>query len=620
MNKYPLWKYLLIFFVLVVGFFYAAPNLFNPDPAVQISGESSANPVQAPTLQAATEALKNAGIQYFGEEIADKGKSALIRLRDRDQQLHAQAIIQRAVGDGFIVALNLAPTTPEWMTVLGAHPMKLGLDLSGGVHFLLEVDTPAAVKKRLEISVSGIKRKLREEQVRGFVEHKDGTIIGRFKDQTLADKAIAAVRVEYPELQQVSAPVEDGVQVTWTMTPAKIKDIEDYAVSQNLTTLRNRVNELGVAEPLVQRQGRNRIVVELPGIQDTAEAKRILGKTASLEFRLEARGDADATAREQHEFRDPRGPRRSAWLEREVVITGERVTDAKSGFDSMSGQPEVNIVLDSEGGSAMTRATRSNINRQLGVLFIERKLRTRYEVDANGKEVAVQTPYDEKKIISLATIRDTLGTRFRITGLDNPAEASELALLLRAGALAAPMDFVEERTVGPSLGAANIEKGITAVWVGFVLVLLFMTYYYRAFGLAAMLALAINIVLLIACMSLLSATLTMPGIAGIALTVGMSVDANVLVFARIREELRNGMSPQAAISAGFDRAFITITDSNLTTLLVAAILYGVGTGPVRGFAVTLALGIITSMFTALTVTRAFINLSVGGRRVTKLWI
>ena len=621
MNKYPLWKYLLILFVLVVGFFYAAPNLYNPDAAVQISGESSANLVQQPTLDVATAALKAAGIEYFGEEVADQGKSGLIRLRDREQQLRAQAIIQRAVGDGFIVALNLAPTTPDWMAALRAQPMKLGLDLSGGVHFLLEVDTPAAVKKRLEVAVSGLRRKLREEQVRGFVEQRDSSIVGKFKDQALADKAIAAARTEYPELQHVVAEAEGGVQVSWTMAPAKIKEIEDYAVGQNLTTLRNRVNELGVAEPLVQRQGRNRIVVELPGIQDTAEAKRILGKTASLEFRLEAKPDADATAREQYEFRDARGGRGAmAWLERDVVITGERVTDAKQSFDQQSGQPEVNIVLDSEGGSLMNQATRHNIHRKLGVLFIERKVRTHYQVDASGKEVAVHSPYDEKKIISLATIQDALGNRFRITGLDNVDEARELALLLRAGALAAPMDFVEERTVGPSLGAANIEQGITAVWVGFLLVMLFMSYYYRAFGMAAILALAINIVLLIACMSLLSATLTMPGIAGIALTVGMSVDANVLVFARIREELKNGMSPQAAISAGFERAFVTITDSNLTALLVAAILYGVGTGPVRGFAVTLALGIITSMFTAVTVTRAIINLSVGGRRVTKLWI
>jgi len=621
MNKYPLWKYLLIAFVLAIGFFYAAPNLFAPDPAVQISGESSATVIDASALAVATKALQDANIQYFGEAVADKGKSGLIRLRDREQQLVAQAAIQRAVGDGFVVALNLAPTTPRWMAVLGGQPMKLGLDLSGGVHFLLEVDTPAAVGKRLELAEIGIKRKLREAHVRGFVEQqKDGRIVGKFKDDELANQAITAAHSEYPELQQTKDNTVDGVVVTWVMSPAKIKEIEDYAVGQNLTTLRNRVNELGVAEPLVQRQGRNRIVVELPGIQDTAEAKRILGKTANLEFRLEAKPDAETTSREQFDFREARFGPKSAWLERDIVITGERVTDAKAGFDSQSSQPEVNIVLDNEGGGLMTQATRHNVNRRLGVLFIERKLRTHYEKDASGKDVPVHVPYDEKKIISLATIRDALGNRFRITGLDTPGEASELALLLRAGALAAPMDFVEERTVGPSLGAANIHQGVTAVWVGFILVTLFMLYYYRAFGLAAVVALAINIILLIACMSLLSATLTMPGIAGIALTVGMSVDANVLVFARIREELRNGMSPQAAISAGFERAFVTITDSNLTALLVAIILYAVGTGPVRGFAVTLALGIITSMFTAITVTRAIINLSVGGRRVTKLWI
>lgn len=621
MNKYPLWKYLLILFVLAIGTFYAAPNLFSPDPAVQISGESSATVIGQPTLDSATRALDNAGIPYFGAEVDPKGKNALIRLRNHDQQLQAQAVIQRSVGDGFVVALNLAQTTPEWMAKVGGQPMKLGLDLSGGVHFLLEVDTPAAVKKRLEFATTGIKRKLREAHVRGFVEQKqNGSIVGKFKDRALADQAIGAARSEYPELQQTSTEDAEGVTVTWSMSPAKVKEIEDYAVGQNLTTLRNRVNELGVAEPLVQRQGRNRIVVELPGIQDTAEAKRILGKTANLEFRLEAKGDTDSTSKEQFDFREGRFGPQNAWLERDVVITGERVTDARSGFDAQSSQPEVNITLDNEGGSLMAQATRHNVNRRLGVLFIERKVRTHYVKDESGKEVPVHVPYDEKKIISLATIRDTLGNRFRITGLDTPGEASELALLLRAGALAAPMDFVEERTVGPSLGAANIQQGVTAFWVGFGLVALFMLYYYRAFGLAAIVALAINIVLLIACMSLLSATLTMPGIAGIALTVGMSVDANVLVFARIREELHNGMSPQAAIHAGFDRAFITIVDSNLTALLVGVILYAVGTGPVRGFAVTLMLGIITSMFTAITVTRAFINLSVGGRRLTKLWI
>ncbi len=621
MNKYPLWKYLLILFVLTIGFFYAAPNLFSPDAAVQISGESSATLIEQPTLTLATTALKAAGIDYFGEEIAAKGKSGLIRLRDREQQLRAQAIIQQAVGDGFVVALNLAQTTPEWMEKLAAHPMKLGLDLSGGVHFLLEVDTPAAVKKRLEIATAGIKRKLRETRVRGFVEQTTvGTIIGKFKDQPLADQAIEAARSEYPELQPVVAASADGVLVTWSMAPAQIKEIEDYAVGQNLTTLRNRVNELGVAEPLVQRQGRNRIVVELPGIQDTAEAKRILGKTANLEFRLEAKPDADSSAKEQYEFRDARGGAAAAWLERDIVITGERVTDAKAGFDSLDTRPEVNIVLDNEGGSLMTQATRHNIHRRLGVLFIERKMRTHYVKDESGKDVPVRTPYDEQKIISLATIQDALGNRFRITGLDNPGEAAELALLLRAGALAAPMDFVEERTVGPSLGAENIAQGITAVYFGIAFVALVLVVLYKMFGVYAVIALCVNVVLLVACMSLLSATLTMPGIAGIVLTMAMAVDANVLINCRIKEELRAGLSPQAAIHTGYDRATATILDANLTGIIISVILYAIGTGPVRGFAVTSILGLIISQFTAIMVTRAIVNLLYGNRRLTKLWI
>lgn len=620
MNKYPLWKYLLILLVLVVGAFYAAPNLFSPDPAVQISGESSSTAINQQTLDTATKALQDGGVDFLAASVDPSGKNALIRLRSRDQQLRAQSLMQRALGDAYVVALNLAPTTPHWMATLGGKPMKLGLDLSGGVHFLLQVDTPEAVQKRLEFATTGIKHKLREARIRGFVNLSKQQIVGKFKSQELADQAVKTVKEDNPDLVAVTAVSGEDVVVTWTMSPAKVKDVEDYAVSQNLTTLRNRVNELGVAEPLVQRQGRNRIVVELPGIQDTAEAKRILGKTANLEFRLEAKPDADPSTKQQFDFRDARFGPKSAWLERDIVITGERVTDAKAGFDPQNSQPEVNIVLDSEGGSLMAQATRNNINRRLGVLFIERKFHTHYDTGPDGKQVVVREPYDDKKIISLATIRDTLGNRFRITGLDSSGEAAELALLLRAGALAAPMDFVEERTVGPSLGAENIAKGVIAFWVGYALVVAFMLFYYRAFGLAAVVALAINVVLLIACMSILSATLTMPGIAGIALTVGMAVDANVLIFARIREELRNGMSPQASIHAGFDRAFVTIMDANLTTLIVAVILYAVGTGPVRGFAVSLSLGIITSMFTAITVTRAIINLSCGNRKLTKLWI
>ncbi len=620
LNKYPLWKNLLILFVVTVGFFYAAPNLYPPDPAVQISGESSATVIDESLLSRAERALADADIVTIGSELAERGRSGLIRLQQRDDQLRARKVVQRALGDGYIVALNLAPTTPSWLTDWGAAPMKLGLDLSGGVHFLLEVDTESAVQKRIEFYHTAIKKTLRSERIRGFVTlEADGRIRGKFASDELRDKASAAIRKEHPELQRSTEDAGDDFLLYAVLDETKRREIETYAVDQNLTTLRNRVNELGVAEPLVQRQGRNRIVVELPGIQDTAEAKRILGKTANLEFRLEARYDAPLGDREQFAFRDPRGGEPSAWLEREVIITGERVANAQASFDE-NGRPQVNITLDNEGGTLMHRVTRHNINHRLGVLFIERKARTSYQRDAEGNEVVVKQPYDEKKIISLATIRDALGVQFRITGLDNPTEASELALLLRAGALAAPIDFVEERTVGPSLGAENIALGVKSVQIGLALVAVFMVVYYRLFGVAAVMALGVNLVLLLACMSILSATLTLPGIAGIVLTVGMAVDANVLIFARIREELKNRMSPQQAINSGFERAFVTIMDANITTLLVAVILYAVGTGPVRGFAVTLSLGILTSMFTAIMGTRAIVNLVYGGRKIDKLAI
>ena len=501
--------------------------------------------------------------------------------------------------------------------------MKLGLDLSGGVHFLLEVDTKSAVAKRMEFNTTGIKRKLREERIRGFVTlQDDGSILGQFKTAELRDQASALVRKEYSGLERLSREAEGEFLLELRMTEAAVKEIEDYAVSQNLTTLRNRVNELGVAEPLVQRQGRNRIVVELPGVQDTAEAKRILGKTANLEFRLEASPTAASSQKEEFEFRNPERGLPSAFLERDIIITGESVANAQAGFDSQTSQPQVNITLDSDGGTLMHRLTRNNIGRRMGVLFIERKTRTvGFEINEAGRRIPVKEAYSEKKIISLATIQDALGVQFRITGLDNPAEASELALLLRAGALAAPMDFVEERTVGPSLGAENIRLGVISVQIGLALVAAFMVIWYRLFGAVAVLAVGFNLVLLVALMSMLSATLTLPGIAGIVLTVGMAVDANVLIFSRIREELAAGQSPQQAINAGYDRAFVTIIDANITTLLVAVILYAVGTGPVRGFAVTLSLGIITSMFTAIMGTRSIINLVYGGRRkVTKLAI
>lgn len=622
LNKYPLWKNLLLLAVLGFGLLYAMPNLYPPDPAVQISGQSSGMKIDQPTIERASRALDAAGIEHFGELASSDGKSGLIRLYASDGQLRAQRIIQRALGDGYIVALNQASTTPDWLSNLGAQAMKLGLDLSGGVHFLLEVDTDAAIDNRLDQYTTGIKKALREAGIRGYVSLADnGEIQGKFRSEELRDKALSVIRKEYTDLTAQRAEQSDpeSFDLVALLSDTKRKEIEDYAVGQNLTTLRNRVNELGVSEPLVQRQGRNRIVVELPGIQDTAEAKRILGKTANLEFRLEARYDAPASDREQFEFRNPGLGEPSAWLERDVVITGERVANAQSSFDE-NGMPQVNITLDSEGGTLMHRMTRHNINRRLGVLFIERKSRTRYEVNEAGEEQIIKIPYDEKKIISLATIRDALGVQFRITGLNAPGEANELALLLRAGALAAPIDFVEERTVGPSLGAENIAKGVISVQIGLGLVALFMVVYYRVFGVVAVAALAFNIVLLVAAMSILGATLTLPGIAGIVLTVGMAVDANVLIFSRIREEVRNGMAPQHAIDAGYGRAYVTIMDANITTLLVALILYAVGTGPVKGFAVTLSIGILTSMFTAIMGTRAIINLIYGGRRVKKLAI
>ncbi len=622
LNQYPIWKYLLIFFIVSFGFLYAAPNIYAPDPAVQISGESSATELDDRALSIASKALTEAGISFFGDEVRADGSSMLIRLTSQDDQLPAQQVIQRALGDGYIVALNLATTTPQWLADLGAESMKLGLDLRGGVHFLLEVDTDVAQEKQLEFYSKTIKRVLREEKIRGFIRQlDDGRIRGKFTTEELRDQASSKIRSEFSgELLHLSEDQEDGFYLYLSLSEAKASEIISYAVSQNLTTLRNRVNELGVAEPLVQQQGRNRIVVELPGIQDTAEAKRILGKTANLEFRLEAKHDAPRSSKEEFEFRSPDRFAGSAFLERDVVITGERVASAAAGFDPQTSQPEVNIRLDSEGGTMMHRVTRHNIKRRLGVLFIERKSRTRYEINEAGEEVVIKVPYDEKKIISLATIQSALGVQFRITGLDNPAEAAELALLLRAGALAAPIDFVEERTVGPSLGAENIQLGVASVQIGLALVAVFMVVYYRLFGVIAVVGLTVNLVLLIALMSIISATLTLPGIAGIVLTVGMAVDANVLIFARIREELRNGMTPQQAINSGYERAFVTIMDANITTLLVAVILYAVGTGPVKGFAVTLSLGIVTSMFTAIIGSRAIVNLIYGGRKVKKLAI
>ncbi|MEE1923193.1 protein translocase subunit SecD [Pseudomonas sp. 148P] len=620
LNKTPLWKYALILVVLVIGFIYSAPNLYPDDPAVQVSGASTALQVSQADLDRASKALTDAGIAVKGASLGVNGKGALLRLTKQEDQLPAKDVVRKALGDDYVVALNLAPTTPQWLRNLGAHPMKLGLDLSGGVHFLLEVDMDKAMSARLKVYEGEVKSLLRKEKVRyRSLPQQDGGIQLGFSDDATREQARSLIRKNFNDFELTTTERNELSVLRLAIAPAKITEIREYAIKQNLTTVRNRVNELGVAEPLVQRQGANRIVVELPGVQDTAEAKRILGKTANLEFRLGAEPGASKATTEQFEFREGG---RSALVERGLIITGDQVTDAQASYDE-HGRPQVNIRLDGHGGELMSRATRSNVGRSMAVIFIEQRPITRYEkkvVDGVEKDVAVQTFQEEKKIISLATIQSPLGSQFRITGLNGQGESSELALLLRAGGLAAPMYFAEERTIGPSLGADNITKGIDASLWGMLFVSLFIIAIYRFFGLIATVALAGNMVLLLALMSLLGATLTLPGIAGIVLTMGMAVDANVLIFSRIREELANGMSAQRAIHEGFDRAYTAILDANLTTLLVGGILFAMGTGPVKGFAVTMSLGIFTSMFTAILVTRAIVNSIYGGRDIKKLWV
>jgi preprotein translocase subunit SecD len=621
LNKYPLWKYILILAVLAIGLIYSAPNLYPDDPAIQVSGASTALQVNQADLDRVSAALKESGINVKAATLATNGKGGLIRLVKAEDQLPAKDVVRKALGDDYVVALNLAQTTPQWLRSLAAHPMKLGLDLSGGVHFLLEVDMDKALDARLKVYEGDVKSLLRKEKLRyRSLPQLDGAIQLGFSDEASREQARALIRKNFNDFDIVPADLNGQAVLRLAMTPAKLAEIREYSIKQNLTTVRNRVNELGVAEPIVQRQGANRIVVELPGVQDTAEAKRILGKTANLEFRLAAEPGASKATSESFEFRE--GNRPPALIERGLIITGDQVTDAKAGFGE-HGTPEVNIRLDGHGGELMSRATRSNVGRSMAVIFIEQRPVTTYTkqvVDGVEKDVAVQSFKEEKKIISLATIQSPLGAQFRITGLNGQGESSELALLLRAGGLAAPMYFAEERTIGPSLGADNITKGIDASLWGMLFVSLFIIAIYRFFGIIATVALGVNMVLLLALMSLLGATLTLPGIAGIVLTMGMAVDANVLIFSRIREEIAAGMTVQRAINEGFGRAFTAILDANLTTLLVGGILFAMGTGPVKGFAVTMSLGVLTSMFTAIMVTRAMVNLIFGGRDFKKLWI
>jgi len=621
LNRFPLWKYLLILVVLAVACIYSAPNFYPDDPAVQITGATTSLNVTEADLSRAGAALEEAGIEVKEASLDEQGRGGLLRLVHQDDQLPAKDVIRRALGDAYVVALNLAPTTPDWLRNLGASPMKLGLDLSGGVHFLLEVDMDKAVETRLNVHEGEVKSLLRKERVRYRSLPTQGNAVQLgFADQATLSSAQALIRKNFNDFE-ITSSERNGQQVLrLALTEAKLAEIREYSIKQNLTTVRNRVNELGVSEPLVQRQGANRIVVELPGVQDTAEAKRILGKTANLEFRLAAEADAPRATTETFEFRQEGRP--PAQLERTLIITGDQVTDAQASYDE-NGRPQVNIRLDGHGGELMNRATRNNVGRSMAVVFIEQRPQTRYVkrmVDGVEQEERIETFQEEKKIISLATIQSPLGSQFRITGLDGQGESSELALLLRAGGLAAPMYFAEERTIGPSLGAENITLGVQAALWGFLFVAIFMVLIYKFFGLLATVALLFNMVVLMALMSLLGATLTLPGIAGIVLTMGMAVDANVLIFSRIREEIQNGMSVQRAIHEGFDRALSAIVDGNLTTLLVGGILFAMGTGPIKGFAVTLSLGILTSMFTAVIVTRAMVNLIYGGRDLKKLWI
>ena len=615
LNRYPLWKYLVILAVVVVGCIYAAPNMYPEDPAVQISETRSSGALSASKLTEIRDVLAKADIEVVKEESEDQ--KALFRFKSGSDQIKAKPLIEGVLGQDFTVALNMAPTTPEWLSSLGANPMKLGLDLRGGVHFLLEVDMEKAITQRMEVYAGEVKRLLRTEDIRyRRVELKGNDLELTFRKDVDREAGRDFLRKEYQDFVATEKEDDQYFYLNLSLTDAKVKEIKDYAISQNLTTLRNRVNELGVAEPLVQRQGQDRIVVQLPGVQDTAAAKEVLGSTAELQFRLEALPDASITQRQSFNFRD--NPNRRANIEKDIILTGQSVSTASLGFDE-NGLPQVNISLDASGGKLMHRVTRKAVGRKMAVIFIEHKTRKVNKI-VDGEIVEERHKYSQQGIISLATIQSPLGNSFRITGLDSPQEASNLSLLLRAGSLAAPIYFVEERTVGPSLGQENIDLGVTSVQIGLALVLVFMILFYRVFGVVANMALILNLVILVAVMSLMSATLTLPGIAGIVLTVGMAVDANVLIFSRIREELKNGAPPQSAIHAGYERAFVTIFDANLTTLIVAVILFAVGTGPVKGFAVTLMVGITTSMFTAIMLTRGVINLIYGGRNIKTLSI
>ncbi|WP_338621712.1 protein translocase subunit SecD [Agarivorans sp. OAG1] len=616
LNRYPWWKNVMVIAVIAIGFLYATPNLYGEDPAVQVSGTRGAQ-VELAQLDEIRNFLTEQSIDF--RSVAFEDGLALVRLRNDADQLKVKSLLHDLLGDDYIVALNLAPATPGWLDAIGAGPLKLGLDLRGGVHFLMEVDMDAAISKAQEGMIQDFRSDLREEKLRyAGVRAQGDSVVVRFRDEATLDKAISFLDRKYNEYQFSDASQGDQFRLSAKMTDEKLKETREYALQQNITIIRNRVNELGVAEPQVQRQGSERIVVQLPGVQDTARAKEILGATATLEFRMV---NTDADVRDAAAGRVPPGSQLAkrvdgspVVLRNQVILTGDHIVGAQSGFDEYS-RPQVNISLDSQGGSKMAAFTKDNVGQSMATLFIEYK--PTGNKDAEGKTILER----QEEVINVATIQSRLGRSFRITGIDSPAEAQNLALLLRAGALIAPIQIVEERTVGPSLGQDNIDKGFMAIVVGLLALLVFMPIYYRKFGLVANFALIANVGVIIGVMSMIpGATLTLPGMAGIVLTVGMAVDANVLIFERIREELNDGRSPQQAIHYGYSNALSTISDANITTFITALILFAIGTGAVKGFAVTLAIGIATSMFTAIVGTRVIVNWVWGGKKIDKLSI
>ena len=617
LNQYSSWKYILLLVVLVVGSLYALPNIYGSDPAIQISATRN-NVVDGNTQSAVLEALKATNISLRRSILDDKG--LLLRFNDVEEQLKAADSLRDALGENYIVALNLAPATPSWLRDLNAKPMYLGLDLRGGLHFLMEVDTDLVLKQAMENNANDIRGALRKKKIRYLsVRDNKEKITIKFRSAEVRDKAMLAVRKELSDLELSDYDDAGAFYFSAALKKTAITSLKKSALQQNVTTLRNRVNELGVAEPVIQQQGDNRIVVQLPGIQDSARAKRILSATATLEFRLV---DVNVSPQDAIEGRIPPTARlyrdregQPVVLKKRLIITGDRITNASFGFDSESGSPMVSINLDGAGARIMGQTTKRNLKKPMAVVFIEYKDTTKM---VDGKRVRTTRKVEE--VINVATIQGVFSKRFQITGLDDGNEARTLALLLRAGALAAPIRIIEERTIGPTLGKDNIAQGLNSVVIGMAFVLAFMLLWYRGFGLVANVALLVNLVLIVAVLSMLQATLTLPGIAGIVLTVGMAVDANVLIFERIREEIRIGNTPQASIHAGYDKALSTIMDANITTLIAAVVLYIFGTGPIKGFAITLSIGILTSMFTAIMGTRAIINLSVGGKKIKKLSI